>query len=79
MSALIDMTGERYGRLTVISHAGCWGNATRWKVRCDCGVEFDVSRPNLVHGWTRSCGCLRSEMGRARKKNKLGQYIKEEK
>ena len=34
----------------------------RWAVRCDCGVCFTTSARNLVHGGTRSCGCLRRDM-----------------
>lgn len=79
MAQRIDMKGERYGRLTVLSYLGYWNNATRWRVRCDCGVEFDTSRVNLVHGMTRSCGCIRSEMGKSRPKDKFGKYIKREK
>lgn len=55
--------GERFGRLTLLEQVGTelCGNA-RWRVRCDCGVEFEVAGNNLRNGHTRSCGCLRIEM-----------------
>ena len=63
----IDLTGQKIGRLTFLEYAERtqYGNA-RWKVRCDCGTEFIVSAYNVIHGSTRSCGCLRAEKLRAR-------------
>jgi len=65
MAALKDMTGERYGLLTVVKRAGRSQNPnwekrlTTWLCRCDCGGEKIASRPALLGGYTRSCGCLR--------------------
>lgn len=72
---LIDMTGQRFGRLTVIERGEDYvretyqpymtkpvvKRITRWRCRCDCGGEVTVMRCNLVNGATRSCGCLRRE------------------
>lgn len=63
--------GDRFGRLVLLEKVGreeC-GNA-RWRVRCDCGVEFEAALNNVTSGHTRSCGCLRKEMLRNRKKLK---------
>ena len=59
---LIDLTGQRFGRLTVIERDG-WSNAwqTIWLCRCDCGNITRVERGNLVRGRTRSCGCLKHD------------------
>lgn len=54
---LIDMTGQRYGRLVVDHYVG----NSKWLCRCDCGNETIVSRSHLVKGDTNSCGCLRNE------------------
>ena len=54
-----DLTGRRYGRLTVVSLERTADHLTYWRVRCDCGTEFTVYRGNLVRGLTRSCGCYR--------------------
>lgn len=61
--------GETYGRLMLLYKVGrekC-GNA-RWRVRCDCGVEFDAALNNITTGKTRSCGCLKVEMLKNRTK-----------
>lgn len=57
-----DLTGRRFGRLTVIGRAGSdkQGQAM-WLCRCDCGTEKVVRGANLRHGRTRSCGCLEQE------------------
>jgi hypothetical protein len=63
----IDMTGQRFGLLTVVAfayHKKDW--ATYWRCVCDCGREKTTQRSALVQGQTRSCGCLRSKAGRAR-------------
>lgn len=59
-----DLTGRRFSRLVVLRREDDIpeANVTYWRVRCDCGVEFNVARTNLVAGNTRSCGCLRREM-----------------
>ena len=56
-----DLTGKRFGRLTVIGRAekGKFGSA--WLCKCDCGKEKVVSRSHLTSGETRSCGCLQRE------------------
>jgi len=37
--AVEDLTGQRFGLLTVIGPAQSLGTGARWKCRCDCGVE----------------------------------------
>lgn len=65
----IDMTGQRFGRLLVLSYDYTDENSrmAMWKVRCDCGVEFVTYRNALISGDTRSCGCLRAELLRERR------------
>lgn len=69
MSNLIDLTGCRFGRLTVIKRSeqkkGC-RNAV-WTCKCDCGNEVDVRSTLLRKGETKSCGCYRSDYWRDRK------------
>jgi len=61
-----DETGNRYGRLTVISfsHSRPVGNGmmAMWNCRCDCGSEKIVGGTSLRIGETASCGCLRRDM-----------------
>lgn len=54
----IDLTGQRFGRLTVIERTGEQGSRSMWLCRCDCGNLSTVSVSNLRNGHTQSCGCL---------------------
>lgn len=59
MPALIDRSGQRFGRLLVVDRADSRGGRTFWNCACDCGVRTQVVNSNLNNGHTRSCGCLR--------------------
>jgi hypothetical protein len=50
-------------RWTVIAKAASAPNSTksRWRCRCQCGTEKEVPQDKLLSGWSRSCGCLRTE------------------
>lgn len=57
-----DLTGKRFGRLTVIEE--CGRNAKRgilWRCVCDCGKEAIVPGETLRRGESQSCGCLRAD------------------
>lgn len=59
---VIDMTGQRFGKLTVLTRAeNSNSGKARWLCRCDCGTETIVSRDNLIHGRHISCGCVRKQ------------------
>lgn len=57
-----DLTGMRFGRLTVLERAGSVGKSAAWRCRCDCGKEVTARADNLRSGGTRSCGCLRKDV-----------------
>lgn len=60
--AFKDETGNRYGRLEVLSYEGMTERShTMWLCRCDCGGEKVVLATSLRSGYTASCGCLQSE------------------
>ena len=62
MGKLIDLTGRRFGRLTVIEFAGMdKGRKSKWRCRCDCGKEIVVTSYSLQSGHTQSCGCFRRD------------------
>lgn len=62
MRKIMDLTGQRFGRLIVIGEAGRAKNgAKRWRCLCDCGNEHFVITGNLLNSSTRSCGCYRKE------------------
>lgn len=64
----VDETGNRYGRLTVISRnfdpeLQKDGRAM-WLCHCDCGNDVVVAGRLLRNGHTKSCGCLAIDMAR---------------
>lgn len=60
MSKYIDLTGQKFGRLMVLSQEENV-KPTRWKCICICGVQKTVPSGTLMAGRTISCGCLRRE------------------
>ena len=57
MNTLIDLTGARFGKLTVIEQAESKNGKTRWACLCDCGVTTCVRSSHLRNGRAKSCGC----------------------
>ncbi len=57
-----DLTGQRFGKLTVIDRAesnGC--NHVMWNCLCDCGTTKAIRACHLKSGNTTSCGCFHKE------------------
>ena len=66
MPKLNDLTGRRFGRLTVLYRAENiidknGRSRVQWHCICDCGNACDVASDLLLKGKTQSCGCLRKE------------------
>lgn len=61
MKKFIDLTGQRFGRWTVIRQAEDKDGKIYWHCKCDCGNEKDVYTSNLTRGKSKSCGCLVKE------------------
>lgn len=61
MPKILDLTGQTFGRLTVLRQDGVLKKQRAWLCRCECGNE--VSRPGfyLRSGDTTSCGCRLKE------------------
>ena len=59
-----NLSGKRFGRLEAIQIVGQAINnrAYLWLCRCDCGNEIVTRSHNLVHGDSKSCGCLHKEI-----------------
>jgi hypothetical protein len=57
---LIDLAGQRFGRLVVLRRV--LGEGTRWEVRCDCGTIKTSTTGNLRSNAVTSCGCRRREV-----------------
>lgn len=62
MSKLINLTGKKFNRLTVIQRYGKdkQGNAL-WLCLCSCGIEKLIPSNQLISGGTISCGCFNKE------------------
>lgn len=61
MSKPIDITGLRFGLLTVISFAGMKGIHASWLCLCECGRTHVALATHLKTKRTRSCGCARGK------------------
>lgn len=59
------MVGQKFNRLTAIKRVGLPGERkeVRWLFRCECGTEKEIMGEPVRLGKTRSCGCLRRDMG----------------
>lgn len=67
-SKVIDLTGQRFGRLVVLERAGHHGSHARWLAQCDCGTKKLVAS-SWLKSHTKSCGCLQKEMHQAQVKH----------
>ena len=57
-----DLTNQKFGLLTAIKQTDeRKQGSVVWECKCDCGNIVKVSSKNLVHGDTKSCGCLKSK------------------
>jgi hypothetical protein len=67
-SQVADLSGKRFGRLTVVrripgSAPGAGSRVrARWLCRCECGGSIKTRTNNLTVGDTKSCGCLLAEV-----------------
>lgn len=74
MPQLIDLTGQRFGRLTVIERVQnkefpSGQTRPQYLCKCDCGNEIVAQSGNLKSGNTKSCGCFRYDVGVENGKN----------
>lgn len=59
MGKVIDITGQTFGKLTVLKEAGRSSeNRATWLCKCECGKEATVIGKHLRNGTTKSCGCI---------------------
>jgi len=74
MDKLNNLTGQRFGRLTVIGRSypnSKWREAMHL-CKCDCGKKIIASGHNLRSGNTKSCGCLNKERSSESNRINLG-------
>lgn len=61
MPKFIDLTGQRYGKLTVLNRETPHSTPIYWICQCDCGTIKRIKGASLRSGATQSCGCLKNE------------------
>ena len=69
MGKRIDLTGQRFGRLTVVSlneEVSKQKKKLHWNCKCECGNEVIVRGNSLRGGATTSCGCYKRDKARER-------------
>lgn len=69
-----DLTGKKFGRLTVIEFLFREGHRKYWKCVCECGNTTKSLASNLVLGYSKSCGCSRRESRGTHKGSKTKEY-----
>lgn len=80
MNKVIDLTGQRFGKLVVIQRISRPNSAKRksawWECKCDCGnKELKITHTSaLMSGETKSCGCLLSENGKKRSSERIKKF-----
>lgn len=58
MSKVIDLTGQKFGKLTVLNnYMQNDKRKTYWLCECECGNKKYIYRHSLISGRTTSCGC----------------------
>lgn len=65
-----DLTGQKFGRLTVVRRDGSFKGRRCWLCRCECGNIVKAITYNLKAGVVKSCGCLSVENRLSINKNK---------
>lgn len=59
---LLDLSGQKFGRLTVIKRiANDDCGRVKWACECICGKKAFVVAAKLRSGYTKSCGCIKAD------------------
>ncbi len=59
MTRMIDLTGQRFGLLTVLHRDANRNAGVAWRTRCECGTEKTSTTQTLRSGGAASCGCAK--------------------
>jgi 5-methylcytosine-specific restriction endonuclease McrA len=60
MSSFQDLTGQKFGKLTVARRLEKHKAQTYWLCVCECGKNKSVQAGHLKNGSVRSCGCFKT-------------------
>ena len=78
MSKLIDLTGQKFDKLTVIEKAPSRARHVYWKCQCECGNIVEVSAESLKRNIPHNCGCVKLQLQNEKeqiKENKLNYLV----
>ena len=72
MASFEDLTGQKFGKITVINRAEDYITSTnkvriKWNCKCECGKEFVSSPSPLLNGTLTSCGCTEEKIIKRKK------------
>ncbi len=62
-----DITGQVFGKLTVIRYEGRGDHGNMWMCQCECGNYKTTYINTLNKGQVRSCGCIAGKNGTHKK------------
>lgn len=75
MGKFVDITGKKFGMLTVIKRDGVnKGGTVIWLCKCDCGNKTSVYGSHLRNGHTISCGCYNREQNQKAVSQRAGTH-----
>lgn len=70
-----DLTGNVYGRLTVLGFGGVINYDRYWVCQCSCGTKKIIKEYSIISGITVSCGCYHTEKTKEFALDLVGQKI----
>lgn len=73
-----DLSGMKFGSMSVISYGGIKNGHAMWICLCNCGKKKEVKGSNLLRGSTKSCGCLKIITNKNNKTKKWSPSILDE-
>lgn len=71
-----ELTGQRFGQLTVLGPAYSKNGRWYWSCRCECGRTAERSGHDLLGGKVKSCGCLHSIVSPQNRTKHGGRYTR---
>ena len=66
--AIKDLIGQKFGRFTVLEFDKVDKGSYYWKCVCECGNHKNITSSNLLRGTSKSCGCLKKELAKTKKR-----------
>lgn len=78
MAKLIDLTNQKFDKLTIIEKAPSRARHVYWKCQCECGNIIEISAESLRRNIPHDCGCVKSQKQKEKeqiKENKLNYLV----